>query len=770
MRRSLPRLVLAGSLLLGSPLLAGMAMPDIPAMQGRLAYQFKNYPAAVRHWEDASRRDPALALDLGRAYYRLGNREKAVEAWQQASQIQEVGEAALRELEADARRSDAFEAVMAEYRVKVAAGDEDGWTSLRERFEAQVAGLKETPYARRAGVLVTECLIREGRKLEAADRSRELRLAFPELAEYSLWREGLLRVESDPRAAKTLLDSLITRFPRSPLVPEARIALAELDEEKAEDLWQAVLSDTPDAPEAEEALYKLATRATDDRLGWLRRYREEQPSGRRLKDVARALAAYDLPPAESYNVALDLMERGDYALALDLLKGNDSPWGLYRQAVCHWQLKNYDLALDLLKRTSRNAELQGRSLVLMGRLEDGRKRYTQAAAYFRQAAALSGEWGLQGLNRLALVYRKQDLDARAVPYERELVKRFPKSSEAIEVRWRFMQKAYTAGRLAEAKRWAKELGYTSLQTVNGPGGAFWHAKILEREGKRAEAIAIYRKAAQHRPHSYYSWRAQHRLDALEGRKPDPGFVVQPVSFVATQDDLRPLVDGGTVDPANPAARYLSQMADWPASVKEWVYLGLTEPALRYAQKVKADRDLRAWLNLQAGHYARSIRLSTGKDPRLQFPLGYQPLLERAAGLTGIDPLLFTALVKQESLFNPTARSWVGAMGLAQLMPYTADWVRTKVPGPERDLTDPFWNLKLGAWYLGYTHQEFEGVSPFAVAAYNAGPGAVRKWRGNGGGDMDAWVEAIPYAETRHYVKKVFGNLWSYQQLYGVERP
>ncbi|MFP5501048.1 MAG: transglycosylase SLT domain-containing protein, partial [Candidatus Sericytochromatia bacterium] len=62
--------------------------------------------------------------------------------------------------------------------------------------------------------------------------------------------------------------------------------------------------------------------------------------------------------------------------------------------------------------------------------------------------------------------------------------------------------------------------------------------------------------------------------------------------------------------------------------------------------------------------------------------------------------------------------------------------------------------------------EFDGTVPFAVAAYNAGPGAVRKWRENGGGDMDAWVEAVPYPETRHYVKKVFGNLWSYQSIYG----
>jgi soluble lytic murein transglycosylase len=743
-----------------------MARPDVPALQGRLAYQFKNYTEAVRHWESAATRDPSLSLDLGRAYYRLGNREKALVAWQQAAQVRSVADAARQELERDAQHGAAFEALMADYRVKVASGDEDDWTPLRERFEALAESQATTPFARRSGMIVTECLIREGRTQEAADRCRELRLTFPDLSEWSLWREGLLRAETDPGAAKTLLDSMVARYPKSPLVSSARMALSKLDEDRAEDLWEAIATESPDSAEAEEALYLLGTRSSEDPLTWLRRYREAKPSGARLKDVARALATYELPPKERYDVALDLMDRGDYKLALQLLEGNDSPWGIYRRGVCHWQLGNHYEATQLLNRSAGNAELRGRSLVALGRLEDQRKRYPAAAAFFKKASALSDEWGLQGLNRLALVYRKQDLDAQAVPFEQALVKRFPNSSEAIEVRWRFMQKAYAAGNLKEAKRWATELGYHSLQTVNGPGGAFWLGKILEREGRKAEAIAVYRKASTHRPNSYYSWRSKHRLDALEGREADPGFVVRPVAVTAPQDDLRPLVDGGAIDPSNPAARYLAQMADWPASVREWVYLGMTEPALRYSQKVKADADLRAWLHLQAGQYRRTIAVATGKDARLLFPLGYRPLVERAAALNGIDPLLLASLVKQESLFDPTSRSWVGAMGLAQLMPYTADWVRKQVPGPERELTDPFWNLKLGAWYLRYTHGEFEGISPYAVAAYNAGPGAVRKWRGNGGGDMDAWVEAVPYSETRHYVKKVFGNLWSYQALYG----
>jgi len=91
------------------------------------------------------------------------------------------------------------------------------------------------------------------------------------------------------------------------------------------------------------------------------------------------------------------------------------------------------------------------------------------------------------------------------------------------------------------------------------------------------------------------------------------------------------------------------------------------------------------------------------------------------------------------------------------------WVIADVA--EGDLAD----IKLGTWYLDYTHQEYSGNSMLAIASYNAGPGAVGDWVAKAGSqDPDVFVENIPYSETKGYVKSVFENYWNYLRLYNPD--
>jgi soluble lytic murein transglycosylase len=134
----------------------------------------------------------------------------------------------------------------------------------------------------------------------------------------------------------------------------------------------------------------------------------------------------------------------------------------------------------------------------------------------------------------------------------------------------------------------------------------------------------------------------------------------------------------------------------------------------------------------------------------------------------LNPLLVTALIRQESRFMPKIRSSAGAVGLMQVMPDTASYIASHIKLKTYKLDDPEDSIKLGTWYLDYTHAEFKGNSMLAVASYNAGPGAVAGWLGKGSPDVDAFVEAIPYEETRGYVKSVFGNYWNYLRLYNPD--
>ena len=132
-------------------------------------------------------------------------------------------------------------------------------------------------------------------------------------------------------------------------------------------------------------------------------------------------------------------------------------------------------------------------------------------------------------------------------------------------------------------------------------------------------------------------------------------------------------------------------------------------------------------------------------------------------------MLVTGLIRQESRFEPKIESSAGAKGLMQLMPDTASWVASKLPLPQYNVEDPSDNIRMGVWYLDYTHETYNDNSLFAVASYNAGPNAVAGWIDRFGfTDEDVFVEQIPYPETKGYVESVFSNYWNYLRLYNAD--
>jgi soluble lytic murein transglycosylase len=135
---------------------------------------------------------------------------------------------------------------------------------------------------------------------------------------------------------------------------------------------------------------------------------------------------------------------------------------------------------------------------------------------------------------------------------------------------------------------------------------------------------------------------------------------------------------------------------------------------------------------------------------------------------GLDPAYVYGLIRQESRFILDARSGVGASGLMQLMPATARWTARKIglPYNKSMITDRDVNLRLGMAYLKLLLDDFEGAQPLAIAGYNAGPNRPRRWREGPVLETAAWVENIPFDETRDYVKKVLANSVHYAAVLG----
>jgi soluble lytic murein transglycosylase-like protein len=125
---------------------------------------------------------------------------------------------------------------------------------------------------------------------------------------------------------------------------------------------------------------------------------------------------------------------------------------------------------------------------------------------------------------------------------------------------------------------------------------------------------------------------------------------------------------------------------------------------------------------------------------------YEALIDQAASRNGLDPAVLHGLIQQESGFDPSATSGAGASGLTQLMPGTASSMGVSNP------MNPAESIEGGARYLGQLMTQFGGNTEDALAAYNAGPGAVQQYGG-----------IPPYAETQSYVSKVLGYAESYRQ-------
>ena len=138
-----------------------------------------------------------------------------------------------------------------------------------------------------------------------------------------------------------------------------------------------------------------------------------------------------------------------------------------------------------------------------------------------------------------------------------------------------------------------------------------------------------------------------------------------------------------------------------------------------------------------------------------------------------DPALILSIIRQESEFDTSAKSRVGAQGLMQLMPYTAKTLSKKIKlrySRSKLTRSPEYNINLGSYYIAGLLLEYDGAYPFAIAAYNAGPKRIKYWKKINKNpqkkqiDYVDWIELIKFKETRNYVQRVLENYNVYRYI------
>lgn len=281
---------------------------------------------------------------------------------------------------------------------------------------------------------------------------------------------------------------------------------------------------------------------------------------------------------------------------------------------------------------------------------------------------------------------------------------------------------------------------------------YWQADLLLERGRDDEAKAILHALMQQR--GFYPMAAAQRLGEEYTLKIDKA-----------PAKANPALTQG------PEMARVRELMYWNmdnTARSEWANLVTSRTTDEKAQLARYAFDNRWWdLSVQA-----TIAGKLWDHLEERFPLAYKDLFDRYTSGKDIPKSYAMAIARQESAWNPKVRSPVGASGLMQIMPGTATHTvkMFNIPGysSPSQLLDPDTNINIGTSYLQYVYQQFGNNRIFSSAAYNAGPGRVRTWLGNSAGRIDAvaFVESIPFSETRGYVKNVLAYDAYYRYFMG----
>ncbi|BBQ85593.1 MULTISPECIES: murein transglycosylase [Enterobacteriaceae] len=281
---------------------------------------------------------------------------------------------------------------------------------------------------------------------------------------------------------------------------------------------------------------------------------------------------------------------------------------------------------------------------------------------------------------------------------------------------------------------------------------YWQADLLMERGRDDEARGILLSLMQQR--GFYPMVAAQRLGEPYMLRIDKA----PGAISAT------LTDGAEMA----RVRELMYWNQDNTARSEWANLVSSRNQTEQAQLARYAFDRQWWdLSVQA-----TIAGKLWDNLQERFPLAYNDLFVRYTAGKDVPQSYAMAIARQESAWNPKVKSPVGASGLMQIMPGTATHTvkMFNLPGYSNpaQLLDPETNINIGTSYLQYVYQQFENNRIFASAAYNAGPGRVRTWLGNSAGRIDAvaFIESIPFSETRGYVKNVLAYDAYYRHFMG----
>jgi soluble lytic murein transglycosylase-like protein len=318
---------------------------------------------------------------------------------------------------------------------------------------------------------------------------------------------------------------------------------------------------------------------------------------------------------------------------------------------------------------------------------------------------------------------------------------------------------------------------------------YWRARALEGEGRKLEAKEAFRRIPMDEGALQYSlfarWQLETRRSAgtqsprgtvslaakkLNGLEPDDAAVFSTVPpFSAQWAVHHNLIENGFGGLMRGVLRQRLQSTSGAAGTELGALLVEAGDANAAVQFASSQRKIVGRVPVGRDKEWKPFLAKNAATMRLLYPLAYRNWIQESADNYKISPWLILSIMRAESLFQPQIVSNVGARGLMQIMPLSGARIAELNGYPDFEpahLDRPEVSISFGAWYLSRLMNYYSGNLPLAIAAYNAGPVAIDRWlKKNSDMSLDAFLEDIPFDQTRKYVATVLTNMEIYSRLY-----
>lgn len=635
----------------------------------------------------------------------------------------------------------------------------------------EIADKGSSPDRERARYLLASDYVETSQGEKALSLLTGLEKDYPALAPYILLKQAqAYDLLGKDRQASDVRQKVLREYPQEAAVVKAIYAIAQPK------LQDKAIAQFPSHPLTWEIIHKrLKENPNQPRLKLvLAKYANDEPGIVGVLD--QLVKQPQLQPTDWELIGSVYWDKNEFTKAKNAyIQAPKTATSLYRIARGLQLNKEQDQAIAVYKQLLQKfptAKETGTALLRLSDIAQGK----DSIPYLDQIINQFPEQAPQALVKKATLLDNLKDNQGANNTWKILIGKYSQTDEAAEFRWKIAQTKAKNNDYLGAWQWAQPITVNNKSNILAPRAGFWIGKWLMMLGKQQEAMTAYKSVISEFPQSYYAWRSASVLGLNVG------------NF----DNLRAM-NPTIIPPQRPVPPAGSE------TFHELYLLGQDRDAWyqwetefkKKNQPTVAEQFTEGLMRLTKGDYLIGIdkiaKLEDRETPtekaeyqalsqqsiywQARYPFPYFKEIEKWSTSRQLNPLLVTALMRQESRFQSKIKSPVGATGLMQVMPSTGAWIAPQigVDFKKISLENPNDNIMLGTWYLDYTHQQYSNNSMLAIASYNAGPGNVAKWLQTiPKKDPDEFVEEIPFDETRNYVRQVFGNYWNYLRLYNPE--